>query len=300
MANIEEIKKSIEKEIVELNEQEQKLGVLNNGFKAFYEKDVKKLVERCEYRIRNLENAHKYASVAIQEEIDTNTNDLNNAINSLNGEITDLQTIKGNIGINYGIEAYDKLSKELISIIDSQLEMSNKTVTKASAVINHDFAALEDLKEVVMGKNVENTPIVEEIKQEEVPVITPEAVVETPEAEIQETEVKTDDLDELVSNLEKELEPIQEDKKELEEASNELDEEAIPVTSVEEAPENLIAPVLVPEENIDLNEFLTKGPESEELESAPSVDEGYVKVVDVLSFSDEKEDIQGPTLSRAA
>ena len=55
-----------------------------------------------------------------------------------------------------------------------------------------------------------------------------------------------------------------------------------------------------PKPNIDLNEFLTKGPESEELQSAASVDEGYVKVVDVLSFTDDKEEVQGPTLSRAA
>lgn len=280
--NIEEIKKTLESEISSLNDQSKKLDIINNGFKAYYEKDVKSLIERCEYRIGNLENAHKYSNVANHEEIDRDTTDLNAAVTSLNNEVMDLETIKKNIGIKFEIAAYDSLAKELISVIDTDLENSNRTIRNATAVLNNKF------DEVEKRENVE-VPVVKDEKE----------LIENPENIMNPQEIKTDSLDQLTEDLNKELEPIKDDKKEL--------EEAIKVTNVEDVKEEMVAPVLMPQEDTKLNVFTNdevKPIENVvapvvETSSAASVDEGFVKVTDVLTFGQEQvEENDGPVLSR--
>ena len=282
--NIEEIKKSLESEISSLNDQSKKLDIINNGFKAYYEKNVQSLIERCEYRIGNLENAHRYSNVANHDEIDRDTTDLNAAVTSLNNEVMDLETIKKNLGIEFDISAYDSLAKELIGVINADLDNSNKTIRNATAVLNNKF------DEIVRDEK-EDTAVLSEEKN----------VASTPEEIMSPQEVKTDSLDQLTEDLNKELEPIKEDKKEL--------EEAIKVTNVEDVKEEVIAPVLIPQENNELNIFTNpevKATESvatpvENEVSAANVDEGFVKVTNVLNFGQEQvQENEGPVLSRTA
>ena len=275
--SIEEIKKSLETEIVALNEQERKLGILNNAFKEYYAKDVKSLDSRCEYRIHNLENAHTYSNVAVQEEIENNTKDLVNALNSLSKEINDLETIKKNVNVEFDNETYNSLSKELIGHIDNQLDTSNNVVRKANAILNHDYDLVNEEK-----AEVKETPVVHKEEEKE---ITP-------------NEVQTDSLDALVQDLDNELKPVLEDQKVLEEVSNSLEninnEDATLVTNEED----VVAPVLMPEQEKNLQEFLNTVPKSneEEMQSAASVDEGFVKVEQVLEFGQEEEKAEEQTV----
>ena len=100
-------------------------------------------------------------------------------------------------------------------------------------------------------------------------------------------------------------------------------EDAINVTNVEQAPYEVVAPILGPEENKSLDDFITPVMEDktdsepieddnkvisfesiaseikeEKMESAKSVDEGFVHVDNVLSFADNYS--EAPSMRRAA
>lgn len=275
---IEEIKKDLETVISELNDQSNKLDMINSSFKAFYEKNISELIDRCEYRIGTLEIAHKFPNVADHNEIEKNTSELNSTVASLNNEVMDLETIKKDISVQFGIESYDAIAKSLVDLIDRQLDDSNRVIKRATAILNNNF---EEVEEKVTG----------EVKEKEEVI---------PEHILNQREIKVDRISELMNGLNNDMKEFQQDKKELEEASRDLGE-PIKVTSVEEAKEDTISPILKPQENPDLEGiFATRNSNvPEKMESAENVETGFVLVTDVRTFDEEKkQENQGPVLTR--
>ena len=294
--NKEEIRSALNQEISYVNELDKMINTINEAFKSYDEKDIVTIVAKCNYRIANLENAHNFSSVAIQEEIVTNTNQLNEAVNTLNNEIADLKAIKESVKGPFSSDKYNEIANRLIKLIDADLNLSESTIDKANAALNHDFEELENINDKETSVIPEEvTPQTIENALENAPVVEPE---------LNPTEVKVDSLDELANEVDKEIESISETKQDLEETQKELtveENEPIQVTAVEEAPESTIAPVLMPqEENQSLNDFIANAPvaNTEVIQSAASVDEGFVHVDNVEEFGAPIVENEGPTLTR--
>ena len=284
------IKPELESEVVYLNDRQEAFDKINKAYQALAGKDVQLLISKIEYRMGSLVNAHKFSTVANQEDVEKDTAELNQLVSDLNNEILDIENIGLEMGSTYEEPKYQDFAGRITEIINKTLESCNEVVRKATDVLGHKF----DSADVVVDKI--DTKVEDEIEKEEITT----------------TEIKTDSIEEIEKDLNKELQPIQEDKKELEEAKNDLNE-GVKVTSIEPAPE-AIAPVLIPESNPDLDSFLNKGPQQEEkaespvvespvndIKSADNVDEGPVLVTKVETFdlSEEKEQ-EGPVLSRTA
>ena len=296
------IKPELEAEVVYLNERQQSFDKINEAFKALFSKNVSVIIDKCNYRMGCLVNAHKYSSVANQEEVEKDTTELNQILSDLNNEILDIENIGIEMGNNFEEPKYQDFSNKLADVIEKTLEACNETARKATDVLNNKFESFEETNTIQQEPKVEANDSVEEEKEEIIP------------EEINPTEISTDSIEELESKLNKDLQPIQEDKKDLEDIQNEL-MGANMVTSIEPVPETTIAPVLQPELHTDLNSFLsqgineekveapveTKSDEMHEITSAANVDEGYTKVEKVESFdlNDEKE-VEGPVLQRTA
>ncbi len=268
---IEEIKNTLEKQIMLLNDQEKKLDILNNCFKEYYAKDVDHLVKICEYRIGNLKNAHAYSSVANQIEVQKDTDELNNAIDNLRVEMEDLESIKKDLTDPLGVDSYDELSNDLVKIIDNDLNLGGQTLDRAQAILNHDFEVFKNSEE----NNYSEDKVVD--------------IEEAP------TQIVTDSLEDLAKGLEDELNNAKETKAELEEAKEEYApvEEAV-LPPVEET--NLDDSVSEYSEDItpiqESNEFPSediKEDSVDEIESAQNVDEGFVHVDNVEDFTKEEE-----------
>ena len=69
------IKPELEAEVVYLNERQQSFDKINEAFKALFSKNVSVIIDKCNYRMGCLVNAHKYSSVANQEEVEKDTID---------------------------------------------------------------------------------------------------------------------------------------------------------------------------------------------------------------------------------
>ena len=293
-----EIKDATENEIIALNNQGKKLDILNSAVKAFEEKKVDELIERCEYRIGNLKNAHLHSSVANQDEIERDNLELNSSVANLNNEILDLENIRKVLGTPFDIQSYDEIANNLVSIIDEQLNRANATVAKSRDALDHNFDNMAmNNQEIVTtpDKPMENIfePKFEPRFEHKIEPIT--------EVSLNPTEIKKDSLDELSNIIDKEMEPIQESKKVLEETSKILNDGFSPVVSRVEAPEHLTAPVLMPQENPSLDEIINKEIEQDQSKIDDYVPEGFIKVIDVIDLS-KNNNLQesGPTLSRIA
>ena len=283
----ESIKPELEAEVAYLNQREEAIDKINKAYQSLASKNVKQLIDKCNYRMGSLINAHKYSSVANHEDVEKDTAELNQIVSDLNNEILDIENVGIEMGNNFAEEKYQDFANRINNIINKTLESCNDTVRKASDVLSNKFDTIE-----INDNKVEE---VNEVKEDVVDEITP-------------TEIKTDSIEDIENDLNNELKPIQEDKKELEETKNEL-EDAVKVTSIEPAPEAIVAPVLMPESNLDLNSFLgqeveTKKEEKpvyEEMKSAANVDEGPVLVTNVETFDlNEEKEQEGPVLSRTA
>ena len=261
---------------------------LFNASLSFSNKNFNELISKIEYRIGSLVNAHKYSSVANQDEVEKDTSELNQLVSNLNNEILDIENIGIEMGTNYEEPKYKELSSKIDSVINSTLDSCNEAVRKATDVLGHKFDSLET----------------EEASENK------EASFEYEIDAIEPNDIKTDSIEDIEKELNQELQPVQEDKKELEDIKQDLNE-GIKVTNIEPAPESTISPVLMPEASPDLNSFLDHNiseavieypvaeVENNEMKSAPNVDEGYVKVESVQTF-DLNENREGPVLSRAA
>lgn len=291
----ESIKPELESEVVYLNERQEAFDKINKAYQSLASKNVQSLIDRCNYRMGSLMNAHKFSSVANQEEVEKDTVELNQLVSDLNNEILDIENIGIEMGKNYDEPKYQDFANRISANIDKILDSCNDTVRKATDYLSHKFDSIE--AEVEPEKEVEVKAPVEEVKEEF--------------TELAPTEIKTDSIEEIENQLNSELQPILDDKKELEETKNDL-EGALKVEHVEPAPQVSVAPVLPPLENPSINPFFNQAqpeenksveftPAKEELQSAPSVDEGYVKVENVMSFDlNEEKEQEGPVLTRAA
>ncbi|MBR1416970.1 MAG: hypothetical protein IJ572_04055 [Bacilli bacterium] len=285
----EELRQALDDEIQSLNEREKKLSILNSSFKSFSEKEIDSLVERCEYRIGNLENAYAHASVANQDEIEKNIDDLNYSLASLKNEILDSENNKKNISNSFDDEVFDKIASSLRDLIDRQLEAGDAVIRKANAIINHDFETLNAEKAKESKKDdhkileFDRTRKVNEEKVSE-PVINP-------------MEIKTDSLSQILSELDNDMKDNKDNKKELEETAKSLDEgKEIPVTNVESISTPSISPVLMSQDSIN---SINQSNEEVVKVSNTTVDDEPQKVIAVLNFGEEQE-IKGPTLGRRA
>lgn len=303
--NIQDLKErlqaELQSEISYLNTREESLDKINKAYQSLSDKNVDLIIDKCNYRMGCLINAHKYSSVASQEEIEKNTAELNELVSELNNEILDIENIGKEMGNSFEEPKYQDFADRIKSIIDATLESCNETVRKATDYLSHKFDTIETQNYV--PEEVVAAPVAE-VKEEEkveVPEITP-------------TDIKTDSIEDLERDLNNYLKPIQEDKKELEEIKNDL-EAPERVTSIEPVPQAIVAPVLQPEVNPDLNTFLNQGVQPEEkveeapkdnvvgfpgseMKSAANVDEGAVLVTGTETFDLNEE--RGPVLSRAA
>lgn len=301
------IKPALEEEVVYLNDRQQEFDKINEAFKSLSSKNVKLLIDKANYRMESLVIAHRFSNVASQKEVESNTSELNQIVSDLNNEILDIENIGNEMGSSFKEEKYKNFANDINSIIERTLNDCNTAVKKATNVLNHQFEAAE---EEVFG--VQETT--DELKEELIKENQKDRELEVDE--ITPTEIKTDSIDAIEKELDKELEPIQEDKKDLEETKQNLDGAEL-VTSVEPALEQNIAPVLMPQENPDLDAFLSQGPTVEEkvetpvveepkevrkeVNSAASVDEGFVQVTGVETFGlEETQNQEGPVLSRTA
>ena len=225
------IKPELEAEVVYLNERQQSFDKINEAFKALSAKDVSVIIDKCNYRMGCLVNAHKYSSVANPEDVEKDTSELNQLLSDLNNEILDIENIGIAMGNNFEEPKYQDFSNKLAAVIDKTLEACNETARKATDVLNNKFDSFEKNEIVQPEPEIETYAPVEEEKKEEV------------FEELTPTEVKTDSIEDLENELNKDLEPIQEDKKDLEEIKNNLDGAEM-VTAIEPAPEATIVPVL--------------------------------------------------------
>ena len=291
----EGIKSELEAEVVYLNERQEAFDKINKAYQSLSGKNVALLIDKCNYRMGSLVNAHKYSSVANQEDIEKDTAELNQLVSDLNNEILDIENIGIEMGNSFDETKYQDFANRISSIIDMTLNSCNETVRKATDVLSHKFDSVE-------MSNVVETPVEEE-KEE----VKSEEVVD----EFTPTEIKTDSIEDIENELNNELQPIKDDKKELESIKNDL-EGAEKVTSIEPAPSAIVAPVLMPEKNVDINSFLNQeaqveskevesAPIQNEIESAANVDEGPVLVTNVETFGlNEEREPEGPVLARTA
>lgn len=299
----ENIKPKLEAEVTYLNDRQVALDRISKAYQALASKDVATLIDKCNYKMGSLVNAHRFSSVANQEYVERDTSELNQLVADLNNEILDIENIGIEMGKEFDEPKYQEFSNEIKSNIDRTLNACNETVRKATDVLSYKFDSV-DLTGAVEAA-VEETQVNEEIEEE-----------------IQPTELNTDTIEELENDLNKNLQPIHEDKKELEEIKKDLDS-AEKVTSVEPiepqafiAPMDSISPVLQPETQTDLNAFLSNGPKEEreevptideikarvgDIKSASNVDEGPVLVTNVETFDlNSDREAEGPVLSRTA
>lgn len=287
----ETIKPELESEVVYLNERQEAFDRINKAYQSLAEKNVQLLINKIEYRMGSLINAHNFSNVANQDEVEKDTAELNQLVSDLNNEILDIENIGLGMGNSYEEPKYQEISDKITEIINKTLDSCNSVVRKATDILGHKFDSVDSKIDI-------------------------EESFEYPVDEIDSTEIKTDSIEDLEEELSRDLQPIQESKKELEVVKNDLDE-AVKVTSIEPAPEATISPVLMPETNLDLNTFLNKEenkvednkinqfPVAEvkpnEIKSASNVDEGPVLVTNVETFDlNENRVDEGPTLSRVA
>ena len=288
----ESIKPELEAEVVYLNERQEAFDKINKAFQSLLGIDVQLLINKIEYRIGSLINAHKFSSVANQEEVEKDISELNHLVSELNNVILDIENIRLEMGNAFSEPKYQEFADRLTSVIDRTLSSCDLIVRKATDVLSNKFDSVET-------QEVETKPVEEvETEEEKLEELTP-------------THIKTDSIEDLEKELDASLQPIQEDKKELELAKSDL-EDAQKVTSIEPAPQAIIAPVLQPESNPDLNTFFNQGiqpednkvveytPVKEEMKSAANVDEGPVLVTNVETFDlNEDKAQEGPVLTRA-
>ena len=287
----ENIAQALDDEVVYLNQRQEDFDRINKSYRVLSNKNFNVLINKIEYRIGSLINAHNFSNVANQDEVEKDTAELNQYVSELNNEILDIENIGSEMGTNYKEPKYQDLSDRIHNIINESLNSCNETVRKATDVLSHKFDSVDSKIDI-------------------------EESFEYPVDEIDSTEIKTDSIEDLEEELSRDLQPIQESKKELEVVKNDLDE-AVKVTNIEPAPEATISPVLMPETNLDLNTFLNKEenkvednkinqfPVAEvkpnEIKSASNVDEGPVLVTNVETFDlNENRVDEGPTLSRVA
>lgn len=303
------IKKSnrsdLDKEVVYLNERQQAFDKINEADRELSSKNVDVLINKAEYRIGSLINAHKFSTVANQEEVEKDVAELNQIVSELNNEIMDIENIGNRMGTDFDEPQYKEFAENIMSDVNHILSDCNDTVKRATDVLNQKFETFE-----IEGFGVEETT--DELKEELIQE-------NKKDDELVAAEVKTDSIEEIENDLNNELQPIQEDKKELEETKQNLDGAEL-VVATEPVAENTINPILQPTEPTSLDSFLNQAPvvNEEKVEtpaveevkevkqdvvSAASVDDGYVKVESVEEFGLENNQEQtkteeGPTLGR--
>lgn len=314
----EKLREAIEKKILAHKEQEKKLDVLNTNFEAYAVKNVEAIVEKCNYRIGNLENAHMYAGVADNEEIQRNVDDLTSSITSLEGEVADLSTIKKNVSVLLNVPDFDDLAGSLVSNIDKIISTSEKTIKKGKLIIDNKYDEARDIDSEVKVTNV-SAPAVEEKK--EIVADTPVENKSTIDNAFTPTAVRTDSLEELARSLDASISPLQ---------TNEVVN--TPQTFVQPfngsiiqnndmlnnqnnmvATNSTVAPVLNPiqQQPLGVAPQVVQTPVSpvapvapvEAIQSAKSVDDGFVKVDSVIEFTQNNTQTnqeEGPALKRVA
>ena len=313
---MEEIRESVKEIIKFTNDIENKTTIIKNAYEDLDSKHITELNTRCQYRIRNLETAHAYEAAASAEEVENNRRDLTEATALLTKEVSDLEAIRNRVNVEFDNPLFDKTSVGITGRIDEQLKASYDVIRQSKAALENRFSELKStpiIEEVAPVKE-EVAPVIEEVK-EETPVVE-EVKEETP---IENTK---DELDSLSEDLAKELAPLEKDKEELQKVYDELNninQEGTLVTAVEE----VAAPALAPIEQKNLDEFLNSVPENgeedktvdfpsetveapvveeevvpavEEIQSAASVEEGFVKVEQVLDFGEEEVKEEEPTI----
>ena len=294
------IESEINSEVSYLNNKQIAITEIQQAYLNLSKMDVNTLIDKCNYRRECLINAHNYSSVANQEEIEKHSAELNELIGKLKEVTLDIEGQIKSIDINYDEPQYQDYANRIKTAAGKVLDKCNKTIEKANKVLFDKM----DTDEVLDEKNEYSAPV--EIKA---PIIE-DKPVEEPAEEI--TPIERDSIEDIEKALNSELQPIQEDKKELEDTKLDLDQ-AIKVESVEPAPQSIVEPLLPPMDSPSITPFFNQelmheenkpvdfNQEKEKMESASSVDDGYVKVEKIETFGlNEEKEQSGPVLSRTA
>lgn len=264
------IREEITNIIATENNRAGQLEKIDKSAQSLSQKNMDELIAKCNYKKDSLLNAHKYSNVATQDEIESYTSELNNISNELNTEIIDIEKIRGDLE-SVNVSEFKATADRMIQIIDDVLVKANSAVLQASEILNNNF-------EHYMDQEIVNEPVAQERTNRFI-----QEDLHEPQ------EYKTDSISDLENELNNEFQPILENNVNDENrvvSTENVPEESIPsylmsATKDEEKTQNVVS---------GISSAINDG-SNQELVSAESVDDGFVKVTN-REYANDDEKVQ--------